>query len=592
MSPNQAPQDAHSHANADEVRVTHVDLDLTADFEARELAGTVVLDLERIDPTASRVVLDTRRLVVEGAEAGSGADFHPTDFRLGKEQPFLGAPLEVDLPAGADRVRIRYRTRPEAGGLQWLAPEQTAGKKHPFLFSQSQAIYARTWIPLQDSPGVRVTYSARIQTPSELRAVMSAEMDIDAGRTGDYRFRMKQPIPSYLIALAVGDLEFREVGPRSGVFAEPSVVDEAAREFEDMEQMIDAVEGLYGPYRWGRFDVLVLPPSFPFGGMENPRLTFATPTLLAGDKSLVSVIAHELAHSWSGNLVTNATWRDFWLNEGFTVYVEGRIQEVVYSPQRAAMEAALEVDHLREELQSLPPEDQALHIDLSGRDPDEGFTSVPYIKGMLLLRTIEEEVGRDRFDRFLLSYFDRFAFQSITTADFVAYLREELPEASGVDLDPWLNEPGLPENAALPTSDAFEQVDAVRAKWVSGEIAAKDLPVAEWTVHEWLRFLSAMPEEVEPGRMAELDRAFDLTESGNAEIAHRWLLEAVKRGYEPANDRLERFLTGIGRRKFLKPLYEELAQTEAGKKRAREIYRKARAGYHPIAVQTVDQILE
>ena len=584
--------DLHSYANADEVRVTHVDLNLDIDFDQKSIHGVATLDLQRVDPAAAEVILDTRQLTIERVETGAGDDFTETEFDLGPEKSFMGAPLAIPLPTQADRVRVTYRTAPEAGGLQWLTPEQTAGKQRPFLFSQSQAIYARTWIPLQDSPGVRVTYSATVRTPADLLAVMSAEQDLNAERDGEYAFKMDQPIPAYLIALAVGDLEFREVGVRTGVFAEPSVVASAAKEFEDMELMIDAVEGLYGPYRWGRYDVLVLPPSFPFGGMENPRLTFATPTLLAGDKSLVSVIAHELAHSWSGNLVTNATWRDFWLNEGFTVYVEGRIQEEVYSPARAAMEASLEVAGLREELAAFDERDQILHIDLEGRDPDEGFSSVPYIKGMLLLRTIEEAVGRKAFDKFLLSYFDHFAFESITTEDFRAYLLEKLPEVEGkVNLDQWLEEPGLPADAAVPESDALTKVDAARDSWLAGEIAAAALPTDDWTVQEWLHLLSTLPETVGAEKMAELDQAYSLTESGNAEIAHRWLLESVKRGYKPADTRLEEFLVEVGRRKFLKPLYEELAKTPEGKKRGLEIYEKARSGYHPIAYQTVDEIL-
>lgn len=586
-------RDLHSFANVDEVRVRHVDLDLTVSFDQKTLSGSATLDFERVAADAQRLVLDSNGLIIEAAEAGSSDPLAATEFRLGDEKPFLGAPLEVDLPEDAGRVRIRYRTKPEAGGLQWLEPAQTAGKQKPFLFSQSQAIFARSWIPLQDSPGVRVTYSATIRTPEDLVAVMSAEMERPPAKTGEYRFKMEQAIPAYLIAIAVGDLAFQEVGPRTGVWAEPSVVGRAAAEFEDMESMMDAVEGLYGPYRWELFDVLVLPPSFPFGGMENPRLTFATPTLLAGDKSLVSVIAHELAHSWSGNLVTNATWRDFWLNEGFTVYLESRIQEVVYSPERAAMEGALEVEGLREELAAFDDRDQILHVDLAGRDPDEGFSSVPYIKGMLLLKTIEREVGRERFDEFLKGYFDQFAFQSITTGQFVAYLNQQLPEVAGkVDLERWITQPGLPEDASLPESDALAKVDSVRERWVAGEVETSEMPTAAWTVQEWLHFLSTMPDPVGRERMSRLDEAFGLTQSGNAEIVHRWLLESVKRSYAPADERLESFLIEVGRRKFLKPLYEALAATPEGKERARAIYAKARPGYHPISQTTVDTILD
>ncbi len=577
-------KDLHSFSNADEIRTEHITLDLDVDFQSKTLAGTVTL---RFDAAAAdELVLDTRDLTIHGVSTPAGE----AGFELGEAQDYMGAPLTIALPEGATSVEVRYSTSPAASGLQWLTPEQTAGKEHPFLFTQSQAIHARSWIPLQDTPGVRATYSATIRTPPQLRAVMSAEM---SGGEGEYTFEMPQAIPSYLIALAVGDLEFREMSERTGVYAEPSVVEAAASEFEDTEAMMVAVEELYGPYRWGRYDLLVLPPSFPFGGMENPRLTFATPTILAGDKSLVGLVAHELAHSWSGNLVTNATWRDFWLNEGFTVYLESRIQEAVFGKRRADMEGALEVQGLEEELKELDERDQVLHVDLAGRDPDEGFTGVPYVKGALLLRTIEAGVGRERFDAFLRAYFDEHAFRSIITDDFLGYLKENLPQAAEVvDLEEWVERPGLPEGASRPESDAFAQVDAAAKGWLEGEVPAGELPVEDWTTQEWLHFLRGLPEDVSTERLAELDGAFRLTQSRNSEIAHRWLLTAVRRGYEPAQPRVEEFLIEVGRRKFLEPLYKALAETPQGKERARAIYAKARAGYHPISAGTVDGILD
>ena len=308
------PQDHHSFANPDEIRLTHIDLDLDIDFDTETMSGTATMDVEFVDPEATEVVLDTRELTIESVEVEVDGDWQTAGYELGEAETFFGSPLTIQLPTDARRVRVRYRTSPDASGPQWLEPEQTAGKEHPFLFTQSQAVHARSWIPLQDTPQVRVTYNATIHTPEELVAVMSAFNDPDAERNGVYRFEMPQAIPSYLIALGVGDLVFRPMGQRTGVYAEPAVADDAAREFEDTEQMLEISEGLYGPYRWGRYDLLILPPSFPFGGMENPRLSFITPTVIAGDKSLVALIAHELAHSWSGNLVTNATWDDMWLN--------------------------------------------------------------------------------------------------------------------------------------------------------------------------------------------------------------------------------------------------------------------------------------
>ena len=388
-----AVHDFHSYSNPADVRVRHIDLELDVLFDQKVLKGAAILTVERVSQnTQAPLILDSRSLNIEKVETSiDGTSYTPSTFTVGSVDKILGAPLTIQLPGKATRVRIHYSTDPTASGVQWLEPSQTAGKKDPFVFTQSQAIHARSWIPLQDTPQVRVTYSAHIRTPHHLLAVMSAENDSRTPRDGDYRFRMRQPIPSYLIALAVGDLSFRPLGPRTGVYAEPPVVDKAAKEFSDTEKMVRATERLYGPYRWGRYDLLVLPPSFPFGGMENPRLTFATPTILAGDKSLVALVAHELAHSWSGNLVTNATWRDFWLNEGFTVYLERRIQEAVYGRARAQMEAALGRRDLEEELAGLEPPDEILHIDLKGRDPDAGFTEVAYEKGALFLLHLEED---------------------------------------------------------------------------------------------------------------------------------------------------------------------------------------------------------
>jgi leukotriene A-4 hydrolase/aminopeptidase len=617
-APADTARDAHSYANPDQVRVKHVALDLAVLFDRRALQGRATLTLEHQPRSEHKLRLDTRELKIIKAEASmDGNSFTPAQCSFGRTDKILGTELIIDLPivnpapaekqkdgpwpeakiAPATRVRIEYETSPNASGVQWLEPAQTAGKKHPYVFTQSQSIHARSWIPLQDSPGVRVTYNARIRTPKELRAVMSAEQDGDAPRAGDYEFDMPQPIPPYLIALAVGDIIFKSLGPRTGVYTEPVMLEKAAREFADTEKMIEATEKLYGPYRWGRYDILVLPPSFPFGGMENPRLTFATPTILAGDKSLVSLIAHELAHSWSGNLVTNATWRDFWLNEGFTTYLERRIIEAIYGRQRAEMEAVLAAQSLKEELQTLDDRDEILHIDLAGRDPDEGSTGVPYEKGALLLRYLEEMFGREKFDQFVKGYFDHFAFQSITTADFVAYLKKHLLDpnpqlAAKINLDEWLYQPGLPANAPQPKSDALAGVEEQARQWLAGKTAATRLDTKAWSTQEWLHFLKFLPSELSRAQLEELDRAFSLTQTGNAEIAHEWLLAAIRNQYEPAWPRLDNYLVSIGRQKLIKPLYEELMKTPAGQTRAQEIYRQARPGYHPIAQTAVDKIVK
>ena len=597
-------RDSHSYSNPEQVRVRHVTLHLEVLFDHKVLKGVSTLTIERAQAGADTLKLDTRDLKVIKAETSTGgADFTPAQFTLGAADKILGAPLSIQLPPQATTVRIEYETSPNASGVQWLEPAQTAGKKHPYVFTQSQAIHARSWIPLQDSPAVRVTYTASICTPKELRAVMSAGAahyegrgEVGAGQTC-YGFIMPQAIPPYLIALAAGDIAFKQLGNRTGVYTEPAMLDKAAREFEDTEKMVVATEKLYGPYRWDRYDILVLPPSFPIGGMENPRLTFATPTILAGDKSLVSLIAHELAHSWSGNLVTNATWRDFWLNEGFTTYLERRVTEAIYGREREEMEAALGLQSLKKEMEDLSDADEILYVDLAGRDPDEGFTLVPYEKGALFLRLLEETFGRERFDQFLKGYFERFAFQSITTDDFIAHLKKNLLDpnpqlAAKIPLEEWIYKPGLPASAPNPQSDAFAKVEAQAKGWLEGKTPAAKLQTKQWTTQEWLHFLRFLPQQLTANQLKELDQAFGLTKIGNAEIAHQWLLISIRNNYDTAYPRLEEYLTSIGRQKLIKPLYEELVKTPAGKERAQKIYAKARSGYHPIAQTAVDKIVK
>jgi aminopeptidase N len=582
--------DVHSFSEPNRVRVTHASLDLTLDFAKQEARGSVELAVKRIDPSAP-LVLDTNGLIVESVTGQNGT---PLEWTLGSEVERFGRPLTIRLRSVSERVRIRYRTTGASEAMQWLGPEQTAGGQQPFLFTQGQAILTRSWIPLQDTPGVRITYDARIRCPQGLTAVMSAER-LGRDALGAWRFRLDEPVPPYLIALACGALEFREISKRTGVWAEPPVVETARAELEDTELMVQAAEKLFGPYRWGRFDVLVLPPSFPYGGMENPRLTFLTPTMLAGDKSLVALIAHELAHSWSGNLVTNATWRDFWLNEGFTVYLETRIMEAVYGKERADMEFSLSIDELEREMADMKPVNQILHVDLLDRHPDDGFSGVPYTKGASLLVRLEQVFGREAFDEWLASYFAEHAFQSIKTQDFAEYIHANLladhPElAAQVDLCAWLTQPGLPDDLVRPSSSALQRVDAELARWAGGT-PPRELATEGWATQQWLHFLEGAADRLDASSMAKLDRVFAFTRTGNNEILCVWLRLAVQHGYEPADERLDAFLTTVGRRKFLQPIYTELVKTEAGRERALAIYRRARPMYHSVSTRTLDKIV-
>ncbi len=582
--------DPHSHARPEQAVITHLDLDIAVDFDQRTVKGTAGYDIRTT--AAERIVFDTDGLTIEKVTLDDGVS---TAFALG-DSTFLGQALSVDIKPGTKRVNIVYHTGDRSRALQWLSPQQTADRTKPFLFTQGEAILARTWLPVQDSPGIRFTYNATVRVPSDLMAVMSASNPQTKSADGVYHFRMEQPIPAYLVALAVGDITFEATGDRTGVYAEQSVVKKAAWEFADMGRMLEIAEGLYGPYRWDRYDVIVLPPSFPFGGMENPRLTFATPTIIAGDRSLAALIAHEMAHSWSGNLVTNATWDDFWLNEGFTVYFENRICEAIYGADYAEMLQLLGRQDLTGTLEEIAnsahPEDSKLLLDLKGREPDDGMTDVAYEKGFAFLRLIEEQVGRPKFDAFLRAYFDQFAFQSMTTQRFIAHLEEHLLRPNNVELNvmAWVEGRGLPANAPVIMSDRFVMVDVESKRWADGTPAA-DLNVSTWSTFEWMHFLRQLPGSLTESQLDELDGTFHFTESGNAEILATWLEQCVHNDYDPTFAKLDEFLTNVGRRKFLVPLYTALIATEKGKVMALNIYAHARPNYHAVSVRTLDDLL-
>ncbi|TGE16390.1 M1 family metallopeptidase [Hymenobacter elongatus] len=587
--------DPHSYARPSEVQVRHLALDLQVDFGTRTLRGLATWQLTN-HTGATELWLDARDLTIEAVLLG-GPEGELAVFTLGAADAILGQALHIVVRPDTTVISIRYQTSPGAAALQWLEPAQTAGRQLPFMFTQSQAILARTWIPCQDSPGVRFTYEASVRVPAHLLALMSAENPQQLSSTGHYAFRMQQPIPAYLMALAVGNVEFTPLSTRTGIYAEPVTLPSATDEFVDLEKMVATAEELYGPYSWGRYDLLVLPPSFPFGGMENPRLTFVTPTILAGDRSLTSLVAHELAHSWSGNLVTNATWNDFWLNEGFTVYFERRIMERLYGRPYADMLQVLGHTGLLHAVTELGADskDTHLHLDLAGRDPDEGLTEIAYEKGDYLLLTLEQLIGRPKLDAFITEYFARFSFQSMDTVSFVAYLRQQLlSHEPGLEeklqLDAWVNGPGIPSVAPPVASARFAAVEAALHNWQAGTPAAV-LTTADWSSHEWVHFLHGLPKSMTEATLGELDAAFGFTRSGNAEILSAWFPLTLAAGYHPADEAMQEFLIKVGRRKFLVPIYKALLAVPGGQARAQTIYAQARPNYHSVATTTFDALV-
>lgn len=579
------PIDPHSFAEPDRVSVRSLTLDLAVDFTAHTLAGTAKLELSRADRSA-QLVLDDEGLVISDVTDCAGKKL---GWHVGKHIT-IGAPLRIDLGASTNCVEIAYRTSPDAGALLWVEPSGTAGKTHPMLFTQSESIYARTWIPLQDTPSVRFTYSATIHAPPGLWALMSGENARERPSDGVSRVAQKQPIPSYLMALAVGDLAFRPIGPRSGVYAEPSVVDAAATEFAEVEAMMAAAEKLYGPYRWGRYDMIVLPPSFPIGGMENPNLTFLTPTVLSGDKALVSLIAHELAHSWSGNLVTNRTWNDTWLNEGITTYVEHRIMEELRGAEYSDLlwyMGAKDIERTLGELGSAAPQTSLAHAYGREVSPDDFPQDLAYDKGALFMRTLEVTYGRAKFDAFLRGWFDTHAFQPVDSKMFAAEATRVL--GTKVDIAAWLYEGGVPPGAALMPSTIAARVETAAAAF------AKDgtLPDASaWTTMEWVVFLRALPKDITAARLDALDASAHLTETTNSEIAMHWLPLLVNADVQRGAPAIQHFLETVGRRRMVMPIYEAMhAKNAWWNDLAKQTFERAKPLYHAITRDGVEQLL-
>ena len=595
-------RDYFTFANTEQFVTRHIALDLDVDFERQVLRGSVVLNMIVLDSSADQIILDTRDIDVESVVfIQASGDTEIATFHMGEPDEVLGTPLVISVPASIDTsdevaLRVDYETSPNASALQWLPPELTAGGEHPMMFSQSQSIHARSWVPLQDTPAVRITYEAVIRTPDDLLAVMSANNDPLTPRGGEYQFDMPQPIPAYLLAIAVGNFYFAPLGEDTGVYTEPELLDASVYEFSSTQDMLDVAEERFGPYQWGRYDLLVLPPSFPFGGMENPRLSFITPSLLAGDRSLVSVIAHELAHSWSGNLVTNATWRDGWLNEGMTSYLESRLMEIIYDKDRVDEERVLGYEELLLDFESVPLERQALAPRLESGDADSVQGTIHYHKGQIFLEYLEKGFGREKFDPFILGYFDHFAFQTLTTEIFLDYLDENLLQKyKGVisrdQAEAWMYEPGLPQGAPIPSSTTLDKAAELAAAWSIGEVSIEDVPVNEWSPQALIHFINSLPADLSNEKLALLDSELGLSTTQNAEIARTWFIQVATRRFEPAYEQLEAHLNRHGRARLVTPIYGALASNGHDAELAHSMFEKARGAYHPLTNAYIEKAL-
>ena len=608
LAPLQPGLDYHSFANVEQFRITHLEIDLRVDFFNKVLFGAATLEIKRLDPRATELVLDTRDLDIRdveenaydllGATSKSQTTWVNRPFHLDKADPILGSPLVIDLPPSKKTkqvIRIEYVTSPDSPMLRWMSAPNTSNSKS-LMYTLSEPIGARSWIPLQDTPQVRAPYTAHVHTSNDVIAVMSARNDPKAKRNGTYAFEMPDAVPSCLIALAVGDFRFESLGPRTGVYAQRHELSAAVKEFSDAEAMLRAGEKLAGPYRGERHDILVLPPTLPVGSVGNPRLSFVSSTLIAGDKSLVSGVARALAHAWAGNQVAAATWRDLWLNEGVSEYLGSRIVADVYGERHDAMDRVLSLRELRDALAGLDSKDQALAVDLRNRDPALAYGIVPDEKGRLLLTLLEARFGRDRMDAFLKDYFDHFASKSVTTEQFLAYLETGLlNRSSGLvtreQVGQWVWGAGIPSDAVLPVAPDFAAVDAARGLWLDGKAPAKKLDTQGWTGQQWTYFLDGMPTTLGKAQLAELDQAFNLSKGGNARVTRSWLALVIRAAYQPEFPHLEQYLINVGRTRLVVPLYADLVKTSSGAATARRVYALARPGYAHSTTEVLDAIV-
>ncbi|MEE2901299.1 MAG: M1 family metallopeptidase [Myxococcota bacterium] len=582
--------DPHSYFDNTHAQIRHANLNLVVDFENKILRGEVQLEITSSD--AEFLDLDARGLHILHVH---DVDGHALKFSMEEISPLKGERLRIHRPT--TKISIRYETSSEALALQWLEKAQTTDQTHPYLFTQCQPIHARSIFPCQDTPTVRMTYRACFHIPSDLTAVMAADKIARTITDGiaTEEFEMNLPIPSYLFAFAIGDIRHHEVGPRTRVYGEPSVLSSAAFEFSQVESMIETAEALFGPYPWGRFDILVMPSSFPYGGMENPKLTFLTPTVIAGDRSLVNIVAHELAHSWTGNLVTNATMNDFWLNEGFTTYAERRILEALEGEKVSTLHRVVGKQGLLTDLNKFGETSSltCLKTNLENIDPDSVFSRIPYEKGYLFVQKLEHLLGRERFDRFLKRYMTTFRFRSITTEEFLEFLNTEHPGvAESINLQSWIYEPGLPEDAPSPSLERVRELLAYADQFARDYESFSD-EIAKLSPNEWQILISRFGKNASPDLCQKVEQKFQILNSKNLEIRVSFLFLAINCGYEPAVENTRALLQNVGRMKYLRPLYSALANHSPSTRRvAIDIFERSKQNYHPVAANLVESLLE
>ena len=589
LLPSHPPADAFTFANASEVTTRHLALDLTVDFESRTLYGTATHTIENLTGTKT-LVLDTFGLDVQSVTLDGST---PTLWSLGQAKEY-GQPLTIGIQPTTRTVTIQYVTMQDAPGLHWNTAAQSYGRKEPYLYSLNEPIEARSWIPIQDTPSTRMTWEATLRVPSHLLALMSAENNPTAPNgAGIYTFRMSKTMPAYLIALAVGRLEFHAFDERTGVYAEPELMSDAIHELQYVPDMVDTAERIIGPYPFVRYDLLLMPPTFTVGGMEHPMLNFIHPfSVVTGNRPAKpeprSLIAHELAHTWAGDLVTLANWNDVWLNEGITSYLTLRILEEMSGTERVELTYFLDRNsYTSYASQQVNRVNSIMHRHVEW--PTNGFGPTGYVKGELFLRTLEDLLGRATLDAFLDRWFERFAYRWVDDQSFLATLAPFVPAGTDLRLNEWLYEPGLPSNVTAATSSAIYTRALGRAQSFNGGTKIANLAPATWTDVEIDLFLSLAPAQALRSRMAEVDAALNLTARQSPPT--NWLIHGANAGYAPVLPAIERVLLRGGANGTIMQLYNALRNTATNRAFAREVYARARNRYHPAVQDYVDKLL-
>eukprot|EP01041_Mallomonas_annulata_P006717 gene6717-13611_t len=611
-------EDPISYSNPTEAIVTHIHLDWKLDFDNETISGAATLSVSVLKNDSSNVYFDSRGLSIKTSRIGDV----PANHSL-SEDGLLGQKVTVPIPnefrtaQSCFDITFEYSTSPGAMAVQWLKPAATAGKVFPYVFTQCQAIHARTLFPCMDSPGVKTTYTATVTAPEWCTVLMSALAlpSVEGDAKGTFRWTQPVPVCSYLIALAAGELASRDVSPRVRIWAEPTVVADAANDFSQTEEFLSIAEGLTCPYLWTRYDVLCLPPSFPYGGMENPCLTFATPTLLTGDKSLADVIAHEIAHSWTGNLVTNKTWEHFWLNEGWTVWLERKIVSRMYDNEgdekkdHLLLSAEIGWKTLQENVSRMGETDRFTRLvwPLANEDPDDAFSSVPYEKGFNLLYQLETKLGTPAFETFAKAYIQEFQFGYVTSGSFKDFLlnhfaadEEKSALLLAMDWKEIFYGTGMPKYVPDFSNRLSEAARTLASVWTvaalsgSAPSTASSDDIKGWTAKQVCVFLELLLDHVSTTNdsfpedaLQTMDGLYDLTASGNAEIKFRWLSLCIESDVTWIVPHAVSFVTSQGRMKFVRPLYRSLRASPVGSAAAIATFATHSDMYHPIAKKMI-----